>query len=455
MITINIDNFKNGVLNGWAFTTNHHESFFIEANIDNSAKTIICPNIFRQDLADKFNSSGEHAFKFNIPISFYDNKKHTIQLTPVLNGIAKKSASVEFSFDELKLNSLIIADSSDLYNASRVYRCEHLYYQLKASNVNCTIKSLSEVEIDDLTNIQLVFFCRSGYSNKISNLIHHARNNNAYLIYETDDLFLSWTEIERRVEQLANKEKLLEVCHSRMSCFHHFDLSIVSTLKLANTYETFGIPTVLSKNCVEDYRIKKITRKESKELKILYMSGSKTHNSDFKIIINPLVKFLNKNPDVNLTFLGETFTWPELEFHKNIKYLPLVSRDMMFNIISEFDVVLVPLRNIDYNNAKSNIKYIESGAVGVPVMASPTDEYKRSIKDGHSGFLCDSEEDWISTLELLKANPMLSIIVGKNAQNDVLKNYTLTSQAGYAIKELLARIGNIEKIHNEVSNILR
>jgi len=66
----------------------------------------------------------------------------------------------------------------------------------------------------------------------------------------------------------------------------------------------------------------------------------------------------------------------------------------------KFDIGVVPLTNIPFNEAKSNIKGLEYAAAGIPFVASPLPEYRLLHEDG-VGFLADSPDDWRLQMETL------------------------------------------------------
>lgn len=66
----------------------------------------------------------------------------------------------------------------------------------------------------------------------------------------------------------------------------------------------------------------------------------------------------------------------------------------------KFDIGLVPLNNIPFNEAKSNIKGLEYAAAGIPFVASPLPEYRLLHEDG-VGLLADTPDDWRSQISTL------------------------------------------------------
>ena len=65
-----------------------------------------------------------------------------------------------------------------------------------------------------------------------------------------------------------------------------------------------------------------------------------------------------------------------------------------------FDIGIVPLNDIPFNHAKSNIKGLEYAASGIPFVASPLPEY-RELSSSGVGLLADTPGLWRSQLETL------------------------------------------------------
>jgi hypothetical protein len=66
-----------------------------------------------------------------------------------------------------------------------------------------------------------------------------------------------------------------------------------------------------------------------------------------------------------------------------------------------FDIGLVPLSDVPFNQAKSAIKGLEYASAGVPFIASDLDEY-RSLHDGGIGLLAKKTRHWFAHIERLR-----------------------------------------------------
>jgi glycosyltransferase involved in cell wall biosynthesis len=79
--------------------------------------------------------------------------------------------------------------------------------------------------------------------------------------------------------------------------------------------------------------------------------------------------------------------------------------------------------------AKSEIKFVEAGALGVPVVASKIDSFKDAISHGEDGFLAASESDWERALSSLIEQPEQRSEMGERARRTVLNRYSPQARA--------------------------
>jgi glycosyltransferase involved in cell wall biosynthesis len=78
--------------------------------------------------------------------------------------------------------------------------------------------------------------------------------------------------------------------------------------------------------------------------------------------------------------------------------------------------------DVPFNHAKSEIKFSEASALGVPTVASNIKPYSPVIEHGKTGFLAKTEKEWIDSLSKLIEDEKLRKEVGANARQWVEKN---------------------------------
>ena len=89
-----------------------------------------------------------------------------------------------------------------------------------------------------------------------------------------------------------------------------------------------------------------------------------------------------------------------------------------------FDIGIAPLLDSHFNRSKSNLKWLEVAAIKAPVVASDLVTYG-NIKNGVTGYLARTEDDWYKYLSKLIKNDELRIEMGNNAYCDAKRNWSV------------------------------
>jgi glycosyltransferase involved in cell wall biosynthesis len=112
-----------------------------------------------------------------------------------------------------------------------------------------------------------------------------------------------------------------------------------------------------------------------------------------------------------------------------VLHLPTRSSEGVAQAISASDVL------ISMSLAESSgMTVLEAAALGVPSVARRIGGMEESIKNGITGFLCDTELDFESALIKLAQEPILGRQLGKQAQRDCLTRHSPSSVAANYIQ---------------------
>jgi glycosyltransferase involved in cell wall biosynthesis len=158
-------------------------------------------------------------------------------------------------------------------------------------------------------------------------------------------------------------------------------------------------------------------------LVITYGSGS-THDADFAQAAPALLRLLALRPEARLRIIGE-LTLPEgfESFGDRVERLAFASFARYLGQLSESDIALAPLEPGAFNDAKSNIKFIEAACLAIPTICSPRAHFAGIVRQGRNGFLTEGEEAWLSALTTLAGSARLRRRIGKAALRTVLTHY--------------------------------
>lgn len=189
------------------------------------------------------------------------------------------------------------------------------------------------------------------------------------------------------------------------------DLITVATAPLARAAAVLGRPSVVIPNALNPAQLRLAAeignpRRCDDAVRIGYFSGSPTHQRDFAACEAALLEVMRCHPAVQFRLVGYLDLGPRWrDFGERIERIGLLSPGELMRAIAETDVNLAP-RDLTspFCNAKSELKFFEAAAVGVPTIASATEPFAAAIEHGVPGFLARDPGEWRDTLELLVAS---------------------------------------------------
>ena len=92
--------------------------------------------------------------------------------------------------------------------------------------------------------------------------------------------------------------------------------------------------------------------------------------------------------------------------------------------MGDFDINLCPLIDNKFNRSKSNLKYLQGSALGIPTICSPT-VYEECVEDGVDGFIAKDPASWLACLKELVENTDLRKDMGTKARRKVADQYDI------------------------------
>lgn len=377
--------------------------------------------------------------------SYYKNNKITIK-------------SINYSKKE-------VAFISGTPGASMRYRCFYQAEQLKKKGVESDIFTFEEnlSLIDMLPYYDVFILHRVPINDNIRKGINIGKKNNKIFIFDSDDLIFDkkFNSSIRAMEYIPKYEAdlyrqgILRYGDTMNLC----DYCLASTEKIKKEMEKLGKRAFLNINSVGDEMLKlpKIKYRKNKRKIILgYMSGTNTHNFDFKEASNSLLYLLDKYKNLSLIIVGPLDLDDKFKKYKRriIRKKFIYWKDLP-KLMSRIDINLAPLEmGNDFCEAKSDLKYYEAALLKIPTVASGTAEYKKFIKDGFNGFVCENERQWKEKLEILIKDKNKRFFLGENAYKDVMTNRN-TSKIGLNLYNIIKEIKSLPGKKRVVNWILQ
>jgi glycosyltransferase involved in cell wall biosynthesis len=149
-------------------------------------------------------------------------------------------------------------------------------------------------------------------------------------------------------------------------------------------------------------------------------SGSPTTVNNIKLIASSLQR-LSKRVAHRVHLIGGTkFDLPGVDYTAQ-KW----SADTEVEDLRKMQVGMVPLPVNEWNKRKFNMKTAQYMALGIPPVATPLGSNSQVIDHGVTGFLADSEDQWVEYLELLIEDRDLRSSMSHRAAGIASSKYSL------------------------------
>jgi len=190
----------------------------------------------------------------------------------------------------------------------------------------------------------------------------------------------------------------------------------VSTPFLRDKISAFsGVPTTLLTNHVVTKRFNKVQMTDTTTPEVGWVGSTRHRSGDLETLRGILVPMAARG-DIRLAHSGHVPDTPSFREKIGIPdNIPIRLKEATmvqdYPSLLDFEVGIVPLRDIPFNEAKSDIKGLEYAASGIPFVASDLTSYRllnKSWSDlGNPGhFIAKNPSQWISALNKLR-DPVL------------------------------------------------
>ena len=270
---------------------------------------------------------------------------------------------------------------------THLYRCVHLAEQLRALGHEAEIAEWfddTQIEPARAVGYDAIFLYRLPMSALLARVIEEARQTGIPLIFDTDDLIFEpdLVHTQRGIDRLSpsEQEQHLGGVRRYLQTLKACDAVTVATPFLAELAAQHGKPAFVHRNALGREMLAagestpRADEAPSERVVIGYGSGTPTHDADFHEAAGALRIILDRFPHTELWIVGPLAISAELEaFGERVRRFPLTDWPGWFERAHQFDIALAPLELENaFCQAKSEIKFVEAAALGVPTVASRT-----------------------------------------------------------------------------------
>ena len=160
-------------------------------------------------------------------------------------------------------------------------------------------------------------------------------------------------------------------------------------------------------------------------------SGCANHSGDMEIVKPVLLALLDEYPNLEVIIAQDMGAFSDIT-HPRFKVLKRWANIIDYPAMVkgwDLDIGIAPLRDNSFNRAKSNLRWLEYSAMGVPTVASAVRPFVESIVPGIDGVLCRSKQDWYFNLKSMIENKEHRQGVGAAAYQRVKRDFNMDKVA--------------------------
>jgi Glycosyl transferases group 1 len=229
-------------------------------------------------------------------------------------------------------------------------------------------------------------------------------------------------------------------------CMRACDGIIVSTDYIARRYAKFNRNVYVCHNGLDVARYH-LTRPERSTVNIGW-AGATGHMRMLVPWINETLTVMREHPDTCFIAIGEPGVAAPInqllggERALGIPFCPLECYPAAMCML---DIALAPAGQSAWYRAKSDLRWLEASALGIPVIADPT--VYAEIEDGVTGFTVATPRAMADVLRVLVETPELRWAVGQEARAYVYEHRTSVDAALQWAEVFDAVVGEHESIH--------
>lgn len=363
--------------------------------------------------------------------------------------------------DALALRVVLIAETS--LPQCLKYRVVQKQRMIKGLGFECNIIKWSDYEAcyEALQTHSIAIFYRVPGYQDVLDVISAAQDLGVKTFWEVDDLIFDIDKYEanKNLDHLPSelRKEVLSGVPLYLAALRACGAGIASTTGLADAMRDVGITqTYVIENGYDDETLDiahTLIRGAGgasvsdvggrARVRIVYGSGSKAHDADFLEVASALIGILRRYPEVEIHIAGE-LTLPKSfsEFQDRIFREPAVPYADYMRWLSKGDINIAPMEATEFNDAKSNIKYLEAAALKIPSVCSPRAAFAGAIKDGENGFLAATADEWSTALGRLVEDEVFRANMGEKAWRAALSEYSVESLTARQMRPLIQALSS-------------
>jgi glycosyltransferase involved in cell wall biosynthesis len=265
-------------------------------------------------------------------------------------------------------------------------------------------------------------------------LLERAKKAGKRIVYDLDDDIFNIDKDNPASRLIGRDEQMAAV-----ACMKLADGVTTTTSTLANVIRgaTEGVDATIIPNAVnpDDGWLPTPLTGSQDGFKRIFWQGGESHGEDWLECVDAVDAVMNERKDVRLVILGYLsqvlYRYINLPSWKGkVEFLEFRDPETYFKIMKfvRAEVGLAPLKDTPFNRSKSELKFLEYSAMGIPTVASDVKPYADIITHEENGFIATSSNEWY--------NSIITCLDDKKKRFPMIAAARTTIKEGYDIREM-------------------
>lgn len=250
--------------------------------------------------------------------------------------------------------------------------------------------------------------------------IYRWRDKGIKVLYEIDDFIHGVHKIPGHAGAKAFAKSRLPLYEA---CMAACDGMLCSTEFLASTYRKYNENTFICRNGVEGYRYRDLELPKREGIHVGW-AGGEGHQGNVIPWIRQLELLMRENESLYFFCLGLDFVKDMAkDTRERAIHIPFVLIELFPGVLCNFDIAMAPAGRSHFYRAKSDLRWLETGALGIPLVADSL--VYSGIQDGVTGMQVNDPLEARLAVKALADNEDYRLEIGANAREYVLNNRTI------------------------------
>lgn len=239
------------------------------------------------------------------------------------------------------------------------------------------------------------------------------------VVYEVDDYL---HDIQKRDDHSFKESFDARALVLYERCMRLCDAMIVSTPYIAKKYKKFNNNIYVCRNGIDLNRYK-LTKPERDTVNIGW-AGATGHQKAIMPWLNQVSGVMHAKPETCFISIGAPFADALAPIYGDrVIKIPWTAIEQYPSAMTMFDIALAPGGGGGWYKGKSDLRWLEASALGIPIIARPS--VYPEIEDGVTGFHATGPIEMVEHLMALVGDKTLRERIGQQAKDYVVEHRSM------------------------------